>query len=535
MLSPGPHPRGKRSYIFAGEWFGDPIPGAFSKNGRTMCAVDAAWIFAQQGMQVIKAPGLGRKFQAASEVLEGLFPYQVDGMEFLAHKDYAFLADEMGLGKTVQALFAAEMRLLCGAGPVSGPAVLVLCPAIAKRHWSREIKRWTGHDAQILEGVRTLNVVPSARYVVANYDILYGTRRRSAAGKLEEREGLTGWKSTLAALKFPIVIADEVHTLRGEKSLRRNAVAEVAKDSTCFWGLSGTLMPNRVRDIWGVLDLASKGLFGWFWVFAKAYCGYEKTIYGSQANGRSREEELGARLSFFVLGRTKASVGLQLPEKRREVVEVDVKVEHDRHAYTKDSKPLVVEFALRATAKAKQPAVIEMVKEAILAKQKVVVFTYLRAQAEDIGRAVVWENGSVFVVNGDQTPEQRDISAQAFRESAAPAVFVATIDSVGVAISLVGADLIIFADLSYDPSKLLQAEARAHRIGSERPVLIRYVIAAGTLEEDIAEMIVNKLENIQAAMGAFVEGVELSSQLGRGKKETTEAIVDRLFARLMEG
>jgi hypothetical protein len=241
-----------------------------------------------------------------------LFPYQAVGAEFLRSRDYALLADEMGLGKTAQALMAAEMRLARASG--SGPAVLILCPAIAKRHWAREVKRWTpgGHEAQILDGVRP-DAIPISRYVIANYDILYGQRRRTAAGKLEAREGLDGWEKTLASLRFPIVICDEAHNLRGEKSRRTKAVAAVAKESTCVWLLTGTPMPNHVRDIWALWDLASAGLAGWFWPWAKCYAGAVKGQYGWAADGASRQEELGKRLSFWCLGRTKASVGLQLP------------------------------------------------------------------------------------------------------------------------------------------------------------------------------------------------------------------------------
>jgi SWI/SNF-related matrix-associated actin-dependent regulator 1 of chromatin subfamily A len=229
-------------------------------------------------------------------------------------------------------------------------------------------------------------------------------------------------------------------------------------------------------------------------------------------------------------------VGLQLPSKRRETVQVDTgKIGLTYGKVTNNSKVGVVESALRETARAKRPAVVEMVKEAVDAKQKVVVFTYLREQCEAIARDVVWTNGSVFVANGDQTPEQRDVAAQGFRECGSPAVFVATIDSVGVAISLVGADLVIFADLSYDPSKLLQAEGRAHRIGSERPVLVRYVVAAGTLDESVAEIVVDKLDVIAATIGGMGDGGELASGLRKSELVTADVIVDRLFSRLIGG
>lgn len=538
-LPKGPHPRGERPYVFIGGYYGDHVPGAIVKGDRVICAEDAAWIFQQAGLRCVKGTNSHPVPQSFAFDVSALYPYQLEGVQRLAQADYFLLADEMGLGKTAQALCAAKLRLHSAKG--DGPAVLILCPAIAKHHWAREVSRWTGYGSVVLDGVRPEPIPPTARFVIANYDILSGIRRKDAAGKLEQREGLEGWAKALAAYRFPIVICDEAHNLRGQGSQRTKAVKAVAEHSTCVWMLTGTPMPNRTRDIWSLWDIASDGLCGWFWPFAKAYCGYVKNQYGSTADGATREQELGARLSFWCLGRTKAGVGLQLPEKRREVVTVDVgEVPVDRFPVAAeppiDHRTNVVASALRATARAKRPAVVEMAREALQAGQKVVVFTYLREQAEAVAKDLFHGQPTrVYVVTGAQSAEQRDVAAQQFREETGRAAFVATIDSVGVAISLVGADLVIFADLSYEPAKLLQAEGRCHRIGSTNRVLIRYVIAAGTLDEAVAETVVNKLDTITSVTGGMGDGAELTGHLRRGEVVTTEAIIERLFQTLIGG
>lgn len=544
-LPPGPNPRGQRPYVFAGDYYGDPIPGVVGKAGRWSATADAAWLLYEAGLRMTAVPAPAEAPIRFKGFLDGLFPYQRAGVEWLAAQDYAVLSDEMGLGKTVQTLKAAELRLSLVRG-VSGdnPHVLVLCPALAKRHWAREIKRWTGWEAAILDGLAA-GPVPRARYVVANYDILYGQRRRDAAGKLGDIGHLAGWGRVLAAQAFPIVICDEAHGLRGQKSRRTEAVKATAEHSTCVWMLSGTPMPNHIRDLWSLWDLASNGLAGYFWPWAKAYCAAYKSQYGWTADGRSRLDELAKRLSFWMLGRTKAQVGLQLPEKRREVVQVEVAPVKTRTDVSEGeafaltiSKQNVVAAALRATAVAKQPAVIEMAQEALDAGQKVVVFVWLREAVELIGSVLAagaLNGATVIAVSGAMSPEGRDKAAQAFREHVGPAAFVATIDSVGVAISLVGADLVVFGDLSYEPAKLLQAEGRAHRVGSTNRVLVRYVVAAGTVDDEVAAAVVEKLDTMAEALGAVADGGELAGQLGRGQKATTEEIVGRLFAKLTGG
>lgn len=532
------HPRGARPYIFAGDYYGDPIPGALHAGGRWKAPADAAWLLHEAGLRMIGAPPAPPTPPVCFRgFLDGLFDYQRAGVEWLAAQDYGVLGDEMGLGKTVQTLKAAELRLsLVHGGPADAPHVLVLCPALAKRHWAREIKRWTGYDAAILDGLAA-GAVPRARYVIANYDILYGQRRRDDAGKLNAKEHLPGWGPALAAQAFPIVVCDEAHGLRGQKSRRTEAVKAVAEHSTCVWLLSGTPMPNHIRDLWSLWDLASGGLAGYFWPWAKAYCAAYKSQYGWTADGRSRLDELAKRLSFWMLGRSKAQVGLQLPEKRREVVQVDVKP-LPLQLPPGGTKANAVALALRATAAAKQPAVLEMAQEALDAGQKVVVFVWLREAVDQIGKALVKvlpDGGTVIAVSGEMSPEGRDKAAQAFREHIGPAAFVATIDSVGVAISLVGADLMLFGDLSYEPAKLLQAEGRAHRVGSTNRVLVRYVVAAGTVDDEVAAAVVEKLDTMAEALGAVADGGELATQLGRGAKATTDEIVSRLFAKLSGG
>lgn len=551
-----------------------------------------------------------RAYEWGSHV--GLYDYQKEGAAFLAERDFAVLADTMGVGKTPQSIIGAEARLSFAQIPApETPVVLVVCPALAKRHWQREIKRWTGYDATVLEGLRPFeNVVadaiaaavekppksddtpiqftseaeqtflstvrqvfprlpippgtfdekvsraeltrlvgigmagagyspssiplPRTRYIIANYDILRAARRRTGAGVLQLAPDLPGWGAALKG-RFLVAILDEAHELRGRKSQRSKAVKDLLMRTPIVWALTGTLMPNYVRDLWGVVDVVTDGLWGKsYWAWAKKYCGATEGKYGWVDTGADFLEELQQRLSFFVMGRSKEAVKLELPEKRRELYEVDVDMTaptvSDAHASKQKFRQ--VAKALRATARAKRPAIIAQAVEALRAKQKVVVYTYLREQAEQIAKGIRKDvECQVMTVHGEQTSDQRDVMATTFRDAPAPAAFVATVDSVGLAISLVGADLVIFGDLVYEPHKLLQAEARAHRHGSEKRVLVRYLIARDTIDAAVAETVLAKLKTVEEALGREEEGSGLGGMLAPDPKEA-EAVVDRLFEKL---
>lgn len=538
LLQQSVHARGARNYVYMGGMDDYHAPGALHGRGETRCAVDAAWLV-QQVLGLPRhmpnvwpgVPGAREAAYRTADTIGAYGEYQRQGSAFLAERDYAVLCDQMGLGKTFEAIVAAEARLSLGHVPTKDtPVVLVLAPAMAKHVWKEQITRWTGHSATILEGM-TAGELPQTRYVIANYDILHGLHKKDAAGVVHNVEHLTGWAPVLAS-QFLIIILDEMHVLRGRSSQRYKYTKAVCKRVPVVWGLSGTPMPNYVRDLWAVLDIVTDGLFGTYWQFARAHCDLTQSQYGVRDTGSSRMKELSHRLAFFFLGRTAEQVKLELPEKRREVYRVDVTVSAATVAEGNEAqlRKTFVGKALRATAKAKRPAVIEQAVEALLAKQKVIVFVYMRDQADAVAKGIKAKfDGQVACVHGDMTPEGRNIQAQVFREAQGAACFVATIDSVTMAISLVGAELVIFGDLVPEPWKLLQAEKRAHRIGGTTRVLVRYLIGIGTLDEGVAESVISKLSVIEQATGGDSDQGELQTMFG-GRSD--EAIVDDLFARL---
>lgn len=55
----------------------------------------------------------------------------------------------------------------------------------------------------------------------------------------------------------------------------------------------------------------------------------------------------------------------------------------------------------------------------------------------------------------------------------------------GVGLNMTGADVVIFVEHDWNPSRDLQAMDRAHRIGAKKVVNVYRLITRGTLEEKI--------------------------------------------------
>jgi len=537
-----------RPYTYAGTVDEGFAPGAQTRNGATVCAVDLAWrlepIFGAPRHAAAHWPGVAGAADAARALGEakGLTALQQIGAAFLAERDFAALLDPTGAGKTAQALIAAESRLSLGIAPPEAGAVLVICPALAKWHWQREIARWTGHKSVVIEGLRPEpEQLDGMRYVIANYDILAAARRRDAAGVAHTLVDLPGWGTTLRDRRYVIVVCDESHNLRGRDSKRTAAVRELTRPSVAVWMLSATPMPNYLRDLWAQLDVMTDGLHGPYWAWARAYCNAKQGTYGWIDTGTDTQRvgELRSRLAYYMLGRTKAEVQASWPEKRREVYPVDVKAPPKEvvDVITEKEKRDQLDTALRETARLKRPAAIEQAVDAVNAGQKVVVFVYLREQAEAISKGIEKmlkrEKAirPIYTATGDHTAQARDAMAQEFRECEGSAAFVATIDSVGVAISLVGADLVIFADLLYEAWKLIQAEGRCHRHDSVNGVIVRYLIARDTIDDALEQSVVSKLKNIEAALGTDPDNAALETLIGTNQTDGA-TLIDRLFSRL---
>jgi SWI/SNF-related matrix-associated actin-dependent regulator 1 of chromatin subfamily A len=73
---------------------------------------------------------------------------------------------------------------------------------------------------------------------------------------------------------------------------------------------------------------------------------------------------------------------------------------------------------------------------------------------------------------------------------------VLSIRAAGVGITLTAASTVIFAELSWTPGDLIQAEDRAHRIGQVSSVNIHYLLANDTVDDIIWDVVQSKLDNL---------------------------------------
>jgi SWI/SNF-related matrix-associated actin-dependent regulator 1 of chromatin subfamily A len=91
-----------------------------------------------------------------------LFPYQLEGAEFLASRRRAALYDDIGLGKTAQACHACKL--------IGAKRVLVVCPASLKLNWHKEWAKFG--DPSVIPTVVSYNFMREITKVRNVWDVV---------------------------------------------------------------------------------------------------------------------------------------------------------------------------------------------------------------------------------------------------------------------------------------------------------------------------------------------------------------------------
>jgi SWI/SNF-related matrix-associated actin-dependent regulator 1 of chromatin subfamily A len=458
-----------------------------------------------------------------------LYPHQVAGVQFLARRGRTILADDMGLGKTRQAIVAMNQAAPQG-------AVLVVCPASLKLNWAREIR--------LVDPAAEVEVIGApggqsahARWVVVNYDLLarHGERLRAIA-----------WAG---------VIVDEAHFIknasqRSSQVLRLIGVSDAKRDQPAgprnVYLLTGTPMPNRPRDLFNLLRAVGHPSARSFLSFARRYCGAYRNDYGWVTDGASNLDELNLLLKEVMLRRRKDEV-LDLPPKIRTWVPVQIESAPARKAHgdfvewfaaSDPTRPNDTEFLARLTKlrlalhKAKHAACAERVRDVLATGQKVIVFT---CYTEGITRHAKALGDQAVTITGADSAKQRMAAVDRFQDDPQVRVALCNLVAGGVGLTLTAATHVVFQDLDWVPANHLQAEDRCYRIGQHRQVTVEYLLADGTLDGYIAQLLEAKLRLVHAVEAEQVPEASILQELQATLQRLGPALLQETKAARTDG
>lgn len=319
------------------------------------------------------------------------------------------------------------------------------------------------------------------------------------------------------------------------------ATATLAKAAKRRLATTATPISDRVRDLWGQLDLLEPGAWGSFSVWAKRYADAKPGLYGGlDTSGLSNVDELVGRLSYVIHRVDHATTHAQLPAKRRESMYVSAAEQVDaapgfsreQRAAAAAGASALLELKLAEAASKKRKAVLSRIAEHVESGHKVVVFTGRRRDCDDLAASIrgACRKATVWCGHGGHSQSERaDIKAEYIAHPGG-CVLVGTGEAWGTAVDgLQCTDAAFFVMLPYTPGQLTQWEGRFTRLGQDRPVVIYYVIAEGTVDEHIADVLITKLAaSEKVADGGSLDG---ASEALAGLDDP-DAIVASIFGKL---
>lgn len=424
--------------------------------------------------------GLGTTHPVTGAAIE-LRPFQKAGVAYALETKRCFIADEMGLGKTVQSLAAVQ-------GADAYP-VLVVCPASLKHNWEREVRMWlpgkTVHIVDNKVGVKNADVV------VINYDIL------------------AKQKDAIKAVGFQSLIFDESHYAKTSGAQRTKALKEIAQaipESGLILALTGTPVLNRPVELVSQLEIMDRiDDFGGSWNFRKKYCAAKHNGYGWDFKGSSNADELNdlLRRTCYVR-RQKMDVLTELPAKGRYTAEVEMApaawaayraVEADTMTWLSDGQRHQSADVLskittlkRLAGEGKIDAACEWIDSFLdSTDRKLVVFAHHITVVDTLAA----KYGGLRVAGKDSS-EVRQAAVDTFQSDPDARVIVLNMKAGGVGLTLTAASDVLFVEQGWNPAEHEQAEDRCHRIGQEDTVSAWYLLAEGTIDDDIYALIEKK-------------------------------------------
>jgi len=428
-----------------------------------------------------------------------LYPFQAAGVGFLESRGgRGLIADEMGLGKTIQALAWLQLN------PSALPAVVV-CPASLKGNWEAECRRWTSIKPQQLSGL--VPMIPECAlenntlYII-NYDIL------------------GAWQVTMHNI-LRTVILDEVHYAKNSKTKRTKAVKALCKGKQHVIALSGTPIINRPAEFFTALNILAPAQFSNWWRYVQRYCDAKHNGYGWDTTGASNTDELHERAGSVMIRRLKADVLKDLPDKQQTTVPLTLErgqgmydaALREAQGRWQDEKPdplqdiTQIAHLRQAVVEDKLETCCEWIDNFLESGKKLVVWVVHHKTSDLLKER--YQHKALFL-DGRVDARCRSALVERFQTDSSVRMIIASIDVGGIGFTMTAAQDAAFLELPWTPGALAQAEDRIHRIGQKGAVNIYYLIAPGTLETDMAELLAEKRKVLNAVLDGKMPEDELS-------------------------
>ena len=433
-------------------------------------------------------------YKIPTELNAKLRDYQIGGFKWfksLSHYEFGgILADEMGLGKTIQAItFILSNK---------NKTTIVVTPTSLIHNWKYEFEKF----APTLKVGLAHGDKRNRDKIINNYksyDVIlttYGTIKND----LEQYRDKA----------FDYCIIDEAQNIKNPDALVTKSLKII--NSKVKFALTGTPIENNILELWSIFDFIMPGYLYNKQKFQSIFINDEKNI-----------NELKKLINPFMLRRTKKEVIKELPDKiekkffielnseqrkiydiyNKSVLEKIKASNHDKitiFSYLTKLRQLCLDPGVLIQSyngnSSKTTTLLELLKEAIEDKRKILVFSQYTTILKNISKVLEDESIKYSYLDGKTKASDRLKLVEEFNNSRDLSVFLISLKAGGTGLNITSSDLVIHFDPWWNPAVENQASDRAHRLGQENTVEVIKLIAKDTIEEKIIALQEDKKELI---------------------------------------
>ena len=440
------------------------------------------------------------------------FDYQSEGIDWLINRNSGLLLDPPGLGKTTQIIYAAEeLKRQKGA-----EHCLIVCGInILKQNWKKEIEKFSTESCRVVG--EKINSKGTITYATVNERAEELYNPIDAFFVIINKESFQNTLVIDAILnsqnKFDIIVADELHKMKDPNSQSGKNFLKLTKTGKYHFGLTGTPLINSPLDAYVPLKFIGQEKANYS-NFKKFFCTMGDRFSDYKVTGFKNLDVLQKEIEDCSIRRDKSI--LHLPPKFivPEYIEMDssqekfyndlqsgIVVDADR-VNIKTSTMLGMVTRLRqaatcpsvlSTAKIKNSKAercVELVEEITSNGEKVVIFSTFKEPLYNL--CTLLKDYKPLMCTGDQKDSDVEKFKDMFQEDDEHMVLLATAEKMGTGQTLTRASYGIFLDSTWTDALETQAEDRIWRIGSNKSVIIYKLIAKGTIDERIQEILTRK-------------------------------------------
>lgn len=439
--------------------------------------------------------------------------YQKRAIALTVEKPNIGLLLEMGLGKTVITMTAIQ-ELMYDCFEVS--RVLIIAPKrVAEDTWTREHEKWD--HLKDLRISKVLGTEQQRILALRTEADIYVIGRDNVKWLVETYQRRKKWP-------FDMIVVDELSSFKNPQAQRFRALRKVLPRTKRVVGLTGTPSPNGLMDLWAEIYLLDRGerLGGTIGAYRETYFrpgarnGY--TTYKWEPI-RGAQETIGKKISDICISMSAADY-LQLPKRIDNVIPVKLSVS-EMAAYKRMEEEQLLriddEDIAALNAAAVMGKLLQIANGSVYSVDGVPVKIH-EAKLDALSEIVDTTDSPVLVfysykhdlsaIQG-KIPEARTLETEkdiADWNAGKIKVLLAHPASVGYGLNLQdGGHTIVWYGLTWSLELYQQANARLHRQGQEKPVIIHHLIATGTVDEQVMRALQSKDVTQASLMRALKE------------------------------